>query len=281
VNIDGYMQHVPRIEEWLAEHRLDALVCGLGPTAHLLPWVDQKLLAGIRTWGCHDAFRVMPMDDLVIMDNPSMNLNPDTSRYKHIVEARPKRLWIYDRNAPNWKGHLAKSMASVTQTVSYAVCRPDQVPANLDKLKFQIDADPMHTTSISPTGMTSLAWREGCRRIGVIGVDMMKGFHDTYRWWPVVDTFFRKVATQAHDLGGCIVNLSPITSLKGFREWKPPTSGSAPTAGNTQPAPNECSNTASASTPPVPSSSTGCAPETPTGPSASTAETEPGSSADP
>lgn len=262
MNITGYVGAVPQIESWIREYRPDALVCGMGPTAWLLPWIDQSLLAGVRLWGCHDACRIMPMDDLVLMDSPNHALHPDTSRYEHIVKARPKRLWLYERNAPQWKGHVAPCMASVTQLVPFSVCRPNQAPRVLEKLKFKLVDNPLHTTGISPTGMTTLAWREGARRIGVIGVDMQKGSHHSYAWWPVIDTFFRKVAEQAQQLGGAIFNLSPFTSLQGFRQWKPSTSASAPTSGSVTPEPNSSSNPPSESTPPAESRSTGCGLET-------------------
>lgn len=252
MNIDAYLTHIPTIENAIRAHRLDTIVCGLGPTAWLLPWIDQSVLSGLRMFGCHDGFRIMPMDDLVVMDSPVHNLNSDSGRHRAITTARPKRLWIYDKNAPSWERFLAPCMKSVTKTVPWVVCRPNTVnPQTMHKLKFDLTADPPHTTTISPTGTTTLAWREGCRRIGVVGVDMMKNHHHTYQWWPLVDTFFAKMADQAHALGGCVVNLSPITSLKRFREWKPSTSTLAPTDGKKPPEPSESLSTASASTPPA------------------------------
>lgn len=265
MNVDAYLGHVPAIEKLIADHKLDALVCGMGPTAWLLPWMDRSLIAPLRLWGCHDACRVLPMDDLVIMDSAVNALHPDTTRYAEVIKARPKRLWVYDRNWPSWNGRIHPSVVKVMKTVPWAVCDPRsaertvaaQRTKTFDCIPFKLEADPIQTTAISPTGMTTLAWREGCRRIGIIGVDMQKSHHHSYRSWPLVDSFFRKMAEQAHERGGCIMNLSPVTSLKGFAAWTPSASSSPPTVGSKPPEPSASSNTASASTPPAPSTSAG------------------------
>jgi hypothetical protein len=264
MNIDAYLNHIPTIEKWIVEHRLDSLVIGMGPTGWLVPWLDRSIIKDLRLWGCHDASRILPMDDLIIMDLPQMALNPDTTRYKHIIEARPKRLWVYERNYPHWAEHIQPCMKPVTTTVKWAVFPPQKAPPMpaLEKVAFKLEADPPHTTAISPTGMTTLAWQQGCRRIGVIGVDMMKNHHHTYRNWPLVDVFFRKIAAEADERGGCVVNLSPVTSLRGFASWKRCTSTSAPIAGSKPQEPSASSNTASASTQLATLPSTGCAAET-------------------
>lgn len=251
MNIAPYLKHLPTIEGWITEHRLDALVCGMGPTAWLLPWLDQKVLDGIRMFGCHDGCRIMPMHDLVVMDPPVRFLHPDTQRHQEIIKSRPRRLWVFE---PNWAAlqkFIPQALHSITTPLKWGVWRPDRV-AKPHKTAFLLENDPPHTMAVSPTGMTTLAWRVGCRRIGVIGTDMMRDHHDSFRWCAQVDAFFVKMAQQAHERGGCVVNLSPITSLRSFAAWKPSTSGSAPTVGSVTPVPSECSNTASASTPPVP-----------------------------
>jgi len=275
MNIDSYLSHIPKIEQWISEHRLDSLVLGMGPTAWLVPWLDRGLIKDLRLWGAHDACRIMPMDDLIVMDLPQHSLNPDTTRYRHIIDARPKRLWVFERNYPFWAEHFAPCMKTVTHSVKWSVFPPQSAPPMpaLEKVPFKLVADPPHTTAISPTGTTTLAWQQGCRRIGVIGVDMMKNHHHTYRNWPLVDVFFRKIAAEAEQLGGCVVNLSPVTSLRGFAAWKRSTSTSAPTVGSKPQAPNESSSTASSSTQPATLPSTGCAAENPAGKSPKTDET--------
>lgn len=267
MNVDAYLPLIPGIEKAIADAKLDTLVCGMGPTAWLLPWMDRALIAPMRLWGCHDACRILPMDDLVIMDSPHNTLHPDTTRYKHTVDARPKRLWIYEKNAKSWAGHIAPCMEKATHITAWNVCHPndaakliarDPKRRGVDGIQFKLGAEPPHTTSISPTGMTTLAWREGGRRIGVIGVDMMKNHHHTYRNYPLVDAFFVRMAEQSHAMGGCVVNLSPITSLHRFKTWQAPsTSGSEPISGNATPEPSASSSTPSTSTPPATSRSTG------------------------
>ena len=167
MNVDAYLGHVPAIEKSIADHKLDALVCGMGPTAWLLPWMDRSLIAPLRLWGCHDACRVLPMDDLVIMDSAVNALHPDTTRYAEIVKARPKRLWVYDRNWPSWNGRIHPSVVKVMKTVPWAVCDPRsaertvaaQRTKTFDCIPFKLEADPIQTTAISPTGMTP--WRGG------------------------------------------------------------------------------------------------------------------------
>lgn len=261
MNVDSYLEHIPSIERAIRDGKPDALVCGMGPTAWLLRWIDQSLLHGVRLWGCHDGCRIMPMDDLVVMDSPNLALNPDTSRYRHILDARPKRLWIYENNSKPWLSVLAPAVKPITKLIDFSVCRPNQAPIP-EKVKFRLVAEKPHTTGVSPTGMTTLAWREGCRRIGVVGVDMQKGYHHSYAWRRLIDHFFVTMAEQAHALGGSVFNVSPITSLQRFASWKPPTSTSAPTAGSAMQEPNESSNTPSASTPPATCPSTGCEAET-------------------
>lgn len=281
MNVAPYLEHIPAIEANLAAGKFDALVVGMGPTAWLLPWIDQKLLSGLRLWGCHDACRIMPMDDLLLMDNPINFLDPDTQRHAEIVKSRPKRLWVYEhawhtRKNPKtgqqrigWDQFIAKGVHSIMREVKFGVADPRRMhPRQMPK--FKIDGEPPHTTCISPTGCTSLAWQQGSRRIGIIGVDMQPDRHISSQYWRIVSHCFCCFAQTAHDLGGCVANLSPITALKPFATWTPSTSGSAATPSNATLAPSASSSTESGSTQPVPLTSTSCEREILTGPSAST-----------
>lgn len=272
MNVGNYLHLVPEIEKKIVDNRLDSLVCGMGPTAWLLPFIQRKLLSELRVWGAHDACRIMPMDDLIIMDTPTNALHPDTTRHKHIVEGRPKRVWVYAPAFDRWKDLLHKSMLSVTTSVPWAVWKPERLPPDPRFKLVPPEGRDLHTLAVSPTGTTTLAWREGCRRIGVIGVDMVKGHHHTYQWSAAVGRFFAKCAQHAHERGGAVVNLSPITSLKEFAEWTPSESLSEPTSGNEPPEQNSSSSTASDSTANAPTSkSPGCEPGTEDGKSAKTA----------
>jgi hypothetical protein len=266
VNVASYLGHIPAIEAKIRDLGIDTIVCGMGPTAWLLPWMDQKLVADLHLFGCHDAFRIMAMPDLILMDGPRHDLHVQNFRGAAILASRPKRLWIYEPDYKNWLAVLPPQMHSIAKSVNWGVWKRHNFnPQDPYKTKFKLVDDRPHTTTISPTGATTLAWREGRRRIGILGVDLMKGHHHMFQMWPLIDAFFLRMAQQAEEAGGLIVNLSPVTTLKKFSAWKPSTSGSAPTSGSTQPEPSACSNTASASTPLAPSASTGCAPEIPTG----------------
>lgn len=259
MNLTSYLHLIEPIEREIVDLKLDSLVCGLGPTAWLLRYMDRKITSPLRIWGAHDFERIMPCDDLVILDAPHTALGPDTKRYEVIVNSRPKRLWIFKGHANAWKSHLHESMAKVTEIVPWAVWIPQRTAPHAN---FKLEAKPnLHTIAISPTGTTTLAWREGCRRIGVLGVDMVQGGHHTYCWHRHVDGFFTKVAGQAQEQGGLIAQLSPISSLTNFRACNPSASSSDPTATSETPEPNSSSSTPSASTPPHPSASRGCEPE--------------------
>jgi len=279
MNVTNYWRHISEIEQQIAELRLDAIVMGLGPTAHLMPWIDRKLLHGIRIWGAHDGERVgFHINDLVLIDSPveSKRLFPNGDAYQYVVKSRPDRLWVYEPFFPRWQPHLHTSMLSVTKTVPMHVWhQPGKAGKGwLDQV--QLVADPIHTVFISPTGTTALAWREGCRRIGVIGVDMRPWEHNSSPKAPFVDKFFCRFADQAHERGGLIANLSPISSLVKFRSWKPSVSSSAPTDGSGTPEPNLPSNTASAPALPVTSTSSGCEQAIQVGKSAGTVPAAPG-----
>lgn len=211
-----YLQHIPKVEQMLAALRPDAIVCGMGPTAWLLPWIDQSLLSGVRLFGAHDGCSIMPMDDLMLMDGPKNELHPGSIRHQRIVESRPKRLWIYEKIVAHWDAFLAPATKSIRTSVQLAVWHPQRTPPNS---KFKLEKDPIQTVAISPTGTTTLAWQQGCRRIAVIGVEMRKGEHKTCVYGRLVDGFFCAIAQQAKELGGAIWNVSPITALEGFAKW--------------------------------------------------------------
>ena len=230
MDISPHLRHVPGIEKAIVDNKLDTLVLGLGPTAWLVPWIDRKILRDLRLWGAHDVHRIIPVDDLVLFDSPihSSRLRPGTEALKITLASRPKRLWLYDGNAELWRPHLHYCMASVTKTESFFVWQnPHLHPGETAPKRFRLEWDRPHTGYISPVGCTTLAWREGCRRIGVLGVEMDND-HATHTMSPNVDVFFQAMANDAHELGGVVMNLSPITALKKFKAWKPSTSAMSP-----------------------------------------------------
>lgn len=261
MKVDRYLKYVEEIEQKIQEMRPDAIVFGMGPTAWLLPWIDQRLLQGVELWTSHDGCRIMPADHVVIMDGPTKALNPDTSRYEHIVNSRPRRFWIIamawrwekEGHAPRplWEKHLPTAVHGIVNVLRYRVWNPNTHPKAVKPKLDSTDKDgniTPDTMAISPAGAATTAWATGKRRIGVIGCDMMKNHHHTFNRSQALDSFFCCIANQAHERGGAIFNLSPITSMTRFKEWQPPTSGSQATGGNEKPAQSESSSSASEST---------------------------------
>ena len=259
MNVSNYLSFVPTIESWIAGSNLDAIVCGMGPSAWLLRYCNRKLFAHCRMFGVHDGCSIMPMDDLVLMDAPVAMLHPVTHRHSSIIDARPKRLWIMDWHYKEWMKLLSPAVQPVATSVPWLVwghhdvqIRPGESKPRLAGRKLRLGDDPPHTALISPTGTTTLAWNLGCRRIGVIGVDLQPDQHHMFQQHKRIDKFFCIVAGQAHEQGGLIRNLSPITTCKAFAEWKPSISGSDQIFGNETLELSASSNTASASTQPAP-----------------------------
>lgn len=223
MDIRNHLRYVPEIEKSIVDNKLDSLVLGLGPTAWLVPWMDRKITSKLRLWGAHDVFRIIAVDDLVLFDTPnhSNRLRIGTDALKHVVESRPKRLWLYKGNAKAWVPHLHHCMESVTREQEFFVWQKPKIKEGEERpKKFLLEWNRPHTGFVSPVGCATLAWQEGCRRIGVLGVEMNSD-HNTHAHRPHVDEFFCQMATQAHEKGGCVLNLSPITQLKNFKAWQP------------------------------------------------------------
>lgn len=222
MNLLNHMKHVEQIERDIVDNKLDTLVMGMGPTARLLPWIDRKLLLGIRLWGCHDFFRVMPVDDLVLMDSPnnSPRIKMGSETMDIICNSRPKRLWMHQPNAWLWKPHLHRSMESVTEEVNFFVWHRPLFEGDEERPeKFMLEWPRPHCGYVSPLAATTLAWREGARRIGVLGVEMGPDHPNSFPNRQRVDEWFCEIAAQAHEKDGLIKNLSPITYLHKFKDW--------------------------------------------------------------
>lgn len=240
---------VPEIEKEIVDRKLDTLVMGLGPTAWLVPWIDRKILNNLRIYGAHDVFRIFPVDDLVLFDSPNMSkrLHLESEAFKHVVNARPKRIWAYRGTYDHWEPHIHFPLRSVVTVEDWFVWqRPKVKEGEKHPEHFLLEDETMHTVLISPTGMTTLAWRNGGRRIGLIGVDMGPE-HGTHQWRKQINHAFVLMAQQAHAKDGVVCNLSPISVLKGFREWTPeqPTPTSQPGSGDSLPAEKTSSGTTS------------------------------------
>lgn len=265
MDISHYTQHIPEIEKRISDLKPDAIVLGLGPTAWLLPWIDQKLLRGVKKIGGHDACKIMPCDEILLLDRPVLALHRETDRFKTILASRPNKFWVYSKNwddlsgapqghVPGWKGMWPQHLLGITEILDFDVWHPATTAERTSRKELpKLDGDPPPTSCISPTGCTSIAWRGGSRRIGIIGMDMMPNHHHTYSFSGMVNWVFKILRRRAVELGGEIVNLSPISTITKIQpefneKCDKPTSGSDPIDTSKPPEPSESLSTASAST---------------------------------
>lgn len=262
MRVEPYLEHIPEIERRLRRLQPDALVVGLGPSAYLLPWIDQTLLQAPRRFGVHDVFRILPVDDLIVMDPPHNWLHESGSRFDWIIKSRPKRWWFYPKawtdpakeaqdGIPYWHKQLPPCVRGSVNIQDWEVFVPGQMPTRTDergqvvpdKAGFRLDGPMPQTTSQSPVGATTLAWHLGCRRIGVIGMDAIHAHHPSMSNVGMVSMFMRCISQKAEEAGGAIWNLSPIS---GIRKFDPPSeSSSEPTAGSETAEPKKSLLTAS------------------------------------
>lgn len=259
MRIEPYLHLIPEIEDRIRRLDPDAIVIGLGPSAHLLPWIDQELLQKPRRFGVHDVFRILPVDDLIVMDPPKDWLHEDGERFKTIINSRPKRWWFYPTawdnpqgeaqlGIPFWKRHMPPCVLPVVKVLKWENFEPGRMPTKIvdgqptvDKDGFVLDGPLPQTTCMSPVGATTLAWHLGCRRIGVIGMDAVMASHPSHAHVDMVSIFMRCIHRKAQAAGGAIWNLSPISQVRKFDpppKEQPPTSGSAATSASVEPVPS-------------------------------------------
>ena len=241
MNVTNLLPHAAKIEQQIREERLDAIVYGLGPSAWLIPWLDSKLLQSVELWSAHDAQRIITPDHLLLVDSPSRTarLKVGTDAYEAVLATRPGKIWVNSWYTDEWDRHLHFSVKSIVETVHFWVWTHEHKNRKQDPKPKQwaMGGQDPHCGFISPLASATLAWREGRRRIGVLGVDMGPE-HNTHSMLKYVDNAFKMLANSAHEQGGCCINLSPVTYLKHFPQWTPSESSSAPTNGNTSPAPS-------------------------------------------
>jgi hypothetical protein len=154
-----------------------------------------------------------------------------TEAYETVLRSRPKKIWVNSWWSEEWDRHLHFSVKSIVEPVHFWVWththkNREQEPPKQWCMGWE---DP-HCAFISPLASSTLAWKQGRRRIGVIGVDMGPE-HGTHGMLKHVDHAFTMLAQSAHEQGGCCINLSPVTYLKHFSRWTPSESLSAPTSG--------------------------------------------------
>lgn len=275
---------IQEVESRLYEVKPDALVLGLGPSAHLLPKVDPSLLEGVRLYGVNDVFDIMPVHEVVVMDPPRGPLDPKKNRHAAIVSCDPERLWLYTKRCHDeWMQILPKRTREKVTRYDLHLLPPHREGLNR---KPDLNHHPVTHTVSSPCGTTCIAWQAGYRKIGVIGVDLLPSKPRLANLRSPVTWFFSCISYQAWQLGGRIFTLSPETKGKF---WKPPwpretpeqeefakawtrgktvespipeymrpfTSLSAPTGGSTAPEPRPPWSAVSLPTRPFPLPSTG------------------------
>lgn len=213
--VDRFLRHVPVIEERIRLARLDTLVLGLGPTAWLFPWMKPALFAGMRLFGVNDGERITKVNDLVVLDLPIDELNQDSERHHMIRKTKADRLWIYKPFIEDWAALLPPDVLDRTKAVDWNAYNAAKSTGLED---FPLTMPPLqpYTSGVSPLGAATLAWQQGCRRIGILGCDMMPGHHSSHAVACQVDAFFTSISRQATKQGGLILNLSPCTSLQNF-----------------------------------------------------------------
>lgn len=245
--------------------RLDphAIVVGLGPSADFLRHVSKELLGKVRLFGVNDAFKFIACDDLVLMDPPTKALAVGSQRFNAIYWSDPKRIWCYTTSMPMWKDNLREHIRERVRPLdlnilNYAYRYHPKANPFLTKTR------PYDHIMASPCGTTTLAWNEGNRRIGVIGVDLLHGNHHLSTHAQVIHWFFDAISRQALQLGGEIACLSPFSSIQdAFHPCLKRLSASSSAPTSEWAAPNESSSIRSASTAPSRSRSPGCEPAIP------------------
>lgn len=235
-DIRHFDKHLPEIERRIRELKPHAIVCGLGPSAYLLPLLPPEVLAGVRIWGVNDFWRVMPCHELILMDWAHIELAEGTTRYDWILKSKPERFWIYEnRNKhtgetlpDHWRKRIPALKTTPVKTFDLVKWHPSN-GFKADKggkpTPPMLQGRPFHHAMMSPVGTLAIAWAEGFRRIGLIGVDLIPGHHRLSDEWQKLDWFLGHFGTQAKELNGTILNLSPFSSIKSLQPCPPSTSG--------------------------------------------------------
>jgi len=227
MNVAHLLHHVPAIEEEIQRHKLDALVIGLGPSGWLVPWIRSSLLHPIELWGAHDVHKIIPVDQLLLMDSPSTTkrLLVGTAGYEEIQKSRPYRMWVYEPWWEEWKTHLAPAVLDIAEPQTFYVWGQDgrNRKNGLERPpQWSVGWEVPHCGGMSPMACITKAWEEGRRRIGVLGVDVGPEHPQTHNLRKQYDSIGCQLSSSAHEQGGLVVNLSPISWLKKWRAWKPP-----------------------------------------------------------
>lgn len=213
-DLSHWTHHIPEIEKRIRDLKPHVIVCGLGPSAYLLNHLDQSLLANVRLWGVNDFWKIRPCDDLTLMDppGPGGELRPGSERHNWVLKAKPSRWWIYNHCDERWKKILPQ--ATDVRVFDLKLWLPGQPPPGGPGSNPvpRLQDYPVNHTIASPVGTIAMAWRDGCRRIGFIGVDLLQGHHRLSQHAKWIKWFIKHFSHQARALDGAIVNLAPFSA---------------------------------------------------------------------
>ena len=187
-----------------------AIVTGLGESCKAL--LDLKLRPHVRVYGVNDVFKITPVHDLVVIDPPLGALDRLWDRYTHIARSSPERLWLYYPNWHLWKWHLKPRFHDKMRRIDLRLMDMDQITP--ESSPPMLAKHPFDHMAISPACATLLAWQQGARRIGILGVDLIPGNHHMAENRHKLSWYFSHLAFQAQQLHGAITNLCPWSHLK-------------------------------------------------------------------
>lgn len=209
-NLTEFEHHIPEIENRIKSLNPHVIVCGLGPSSYLLNKINKDIIKNIRLWGVNDFFRIMPCNDITLMDSPARELDPSKDRYDYICKSDPDRWWIYQHCKGDWDSKINSRGKKISFDLTLWHPGPTKPKDHINPL---LQGRPFHHTIASPVGTIALAWGDGCRRIGFIGVDLVKDGHKLSIYSGYVRWFLKHFGAQAKELNGSIVNLSPFSTV--------------------------------------------------------------------
>lgn len=187
-----------------------AIVAGLGPSLDLLaetPWEMRPTVIGVN-----DAESRIECEHLVVLDPPSSfrDRSPEgtgEARIRTVLDTRAAEVWIVANGLEGGWGDLTARRP--VWDIRLIVGVPDAA-AGLDY------PDRVYSYQTSPFAATTIAYRLGAGRIGLIGVDLTPDHNLGGRG--TRSEIARKFAGMHDELkrrGVDLVNLSPLSSLCG------------------------------------------------------------------
>lgn len=185
------------------------LVCGTGPSLEAaLPQIKEAIdnpYDSVRAVGVNTIGRWLSPNHLVVLDRYS-DVTPEGR--KTIIETQADQLWCcrYDEEQTNWDDRLLVSCAR--QPIRHRVRLNRTQPPPLDTMA----PDELAFCYCSPYAAVHVAYKQGARRIGMIGVDLTN--HPTLQGHLAeIDAAFEAMHAALWDRGVELVNLSPVSAV--------------------------------------------------------------------